>query len=61
MLKVGPLHSFAHFNAFNLPKAIRNLATPLVTPRSDRPGFCNVNGHTTVCQTGVFFSIIVWI
>ncbi len=39
----------------NLPEAIRNLATPLATPRSDRPGSCNVNGHTTVCQTGVFF------
>ncbi len=40
---------------FNPPEAIRNFVTPLVTPRSDRLGFCNPNDHTTVCQTGVFF------
>ncbi len=39
----------------NPPEAIRNFVTPLATPGSDRTGFCNLNGHTTVCQTGVFF------
>ncbi len=40
---------------FNPPEAIWNLVTPLATPRFDRPSFFNPNGHTTVCQTGVFF------
>ncbi len=39
----------------NPPGDIRNFVTLLATPRSDRPGFCNPNGHTTVRQTGVFF------
>ncbi len=39
---------------FNPPEAIRNLVTPVATPRSVRPGFFNPSGHTTVCQTGVF-------
>ncbi len=38
----------------NPPEALRNLVTPLATPRSDRPGFFNPNGHTTVCQIRVF-------
>ncbi len=47
------------YTFLNPPEAIRNLVTSLATPRSDRPGFFNSNGHTTVCQTGVFFSITV--
>ncbi len=42
-------------NFLNPPEAIRNLATPVATPRSVRPGFFNPSGHTMVCQTGVFF------
>ncbi len=40
----------------NPPEAIRNLVTPVATPRSVTPGFFNPSGHTTVCQTGFFFS-----
>ncbi len=43
------------FYFFNAPEAIRNLVTPVATPRSVRPGFFNPSGHTTVCQTRVFF------
>ncbi len=40
---------------FNPPEAIRNLVTPVATPRSVRPGFFHPSGHTTVCQTRFFF------
>ncbi len=43
------------YSGLNPPEAIRNFVTPLATPRSGGPGFCNPNGHTTVCQTVVFF------
>ncbi len=35
----------------NPPEAIQNLVTPVATPQSVRPGFCNSSGHATVCQT----------
>ncbi len=43
------------FSFLNPPEAIRNLANPLATPRSNRQFFFNPNGHTTVCQIEVFF------
>ncbi len=44
--------------SFNPPEAIRNLVTPLATPRSVRPGFFNTSGHTTVGQIGFFKDIL---
>ncbi len=42
-------------NKVNPPEVIRNLVTPVATPRSVRPSFFNPSGHTTVCQTGFSF------